>query len=374
MKRIEDLEKSKRKRIVGVCLKTLLGIFITLVVVMSCYIAYLFLSYNRIEDNQLQAVNLPSSGANSETVSTNNEYLIGTYNVGFGAYTPDYSFFMDGGKHSRCLSAQSASDTIDGAANLAASYSPDFMLFQEVDRDSRRSYHQNQEEKISNVFSDYYETFSVNYHSAFLFYPFNDPIGASYSGIATYSKYPITSSMRRSFTISTGFSKFLDLDRCYSVNRIPVDNGKELVIFNVHMSAYGNNDEIRRDQTAMLAQDMKKETDAGNYVICGGDFNHDLKAAESDTENCKSWTYPFLRSELPENLKFAMDSLTKEQLDAMPESNRDAGTPYQEGVTMVNTIDGFIISDNVTMVSYEIKDTGYLYSDHQPVVMTFKLN
>lgn len=373
MKKTEGAEKSKKRRVVGICLKTLLGILIALVVALGCYVAYLFISYNRIEDNQMQAVNAPTTAATSEAVSTNTDYTIGTYNIGFGAYTPDYSFFMDGGKYSRCLSAQSASDTIDGAANLAASYSPDFMLFQEVDRDSRRSYHQNQEEKISNVFSNYYETFSVNYHSAFLFYPFTDPIGASYSGIATYSKYPITSSLRRSLPVSTSFSKFLDLDRCYSVNRIPVDNGKELVIFNIHMSAYGNNDQIRRDQTVMLVQDMKKETDAGNYVICGGDFNHDLKADESDTENRASWAYPFLRSELPENLKFAMDSLTKEQLDAMPESNRNDDAPYQEGVTLVNTIDGFIISDNVSMISYEIKDTGYKYSDHQPVVMVFEL-
>ena len=35
--------------------------------------------------------------------------------------------------------------------------------------------------------------------------------------------------------------------------------------------------------------------------------------------------------------------------------------------------DGFIISDNVEMTDYTIKDTGFLYSDHQPVFMKFKL-
>ena len=34
---------------------------------------------------------------------------------------------------------------------------------------------------------------------------------------------------------------------------------------------------------------------------------------------------------------------------------------------------GFIISDNVEMTSYEVADTGFAYSDHQPVIMKFML-
>lgn len=46
------------------------------------------------------------------------------------------------------------------------------------------------------------------------------------------------------------------------------------------MSAYGNSDAIREAQIRMLSADMEKEYEAGNYVLCGGDFNHDLKASE----------------------------------------------------------------------------------------------
>ena len=48
------------------------------------------------------------------------------------------------------------------------------------------------------------------------------------------------------------------------------------------MSAYGNSDAIREGQIRMLSEDMQKEYEAGNYVLCGGDFNHDLKAAEDE--------------------------------------------------------------------------------------------
>ena len=188
-----------------------------------------------------------------------------------------------------------------------------------------------------------------------------------------YSKYLMTGSLRRSLPISKGFSKFIDLDRCYSINRVKVKNGKELVLFNVHLSAYGNSDEIREGQLNMLFGDIKSEMEKGNYIICGGDFNHNLKAEEKDGENHESWAYPFPRSKMPNGVTFAMDQLDKEVLNSMPESNRNNDTEYISGKTYVCTLDGFIISDNVEMEDYRVIDTGYAYSDHQPVFMEFKL-
>lgn len=195
-------------------LKIIGGLLAIVLLAVIGYVAYVFLSYDRIEDRQALEINQPKASKKdfqSDFVNTGKTYTVGTYNVGFGAYLPDYSFFMDGGEYSRCYSGESG-------------------------------------------------------------------IGASYSGIAMYSKYEIRESLRRSLPISTGFSKFLDLDRCYSINRVKVDNGKELVLFLVHLSAYGNSDEIRQGQLNMLFQDMEEELQKGNYIICGGDFNHNLKA------------------------------------------------------------------------------------------------
>ena len=47
---------------------------------------------------------------------------------------------------------------------------------------------------------------------------------------------------------------------------------KELVIVNVHLEAYDSG-EGKEAQTKMLAELLKKEQEAGNYVIAGGDFN-----------------------------------------------------------------------------------------------------
>ena len=244
---------------------------------------------------------------------------------------------------------------------------------EEIDLDSTRSYHVNEYDILRNCFPNDYYVFAQNYDSAFLFYPFTQPHGSSRAGLGLFSKYPVSSALRRSFPISTSFSKFFDLDRCYSVSRIPVDNGKELVIFNLHMSAYGNSDAIRQGQIEMLCNDMAKEYEAGNYVLCGGDFNHDLKASEEDTESCESWAFPFPRSELPEHFTFCLDLLTEEEQAALWNSARNADMEYVPGVTYTVTLDGFIISDNIECLSYENVNTGYSYSDHDPVKVEFML-
>ena len=64
------------------------------VLVVLGYVAYVVLTYSRIEDNQVLEV----QGSAKEAAAVSREYTITSYNIGFGAYTPDFTFFMDGGK------------------------------------------------------------------------------------------------------------------------------------------------------------------------------------------------------------------------------------------------------------------------------------
>lgn len=378
--------KTKAKKVIKITGIILLA----LVIVLAAYIIYLYASYHRIPDNQeLQVEEISQKTEAGNELTTEKNYSALTYNIGFGAYTPDFSFFMDGGKSSWAKSKDSVKETIKGAGELVASKDPDFALVQEIDLDATRSYHVNEYSILKENIPAYNCVFAQNYDSAFLFYPFTQPHGKSKAGLALFSKYPITGSLRRSFPISTSFTKFFDLDRCYSISRVPVDNGKELVIFELHMSAYGNSDAIREGQIRMLSEDMQKEYEAGNYVICGGDFNHDLKAADTqskasdasnntqtdsgDSAEPESWAYPFPRSELPEHFSFCLDQLSEDEKNNLWNSARNADMEYVPGETYTVTLDGFIISDNVECTKYENVNTGYSYSDHDPVYMEFQL-
>ena len=63
------------------------------VLVVGGYVAYLMLTYNRIPDGE--AVEVDNNPA--AMLETGVAYTAATYNIGFGAYTPDYTFFMDEG-------------------------------------------------------------------------------------------------------------------------------------------------------------------------------------------------------------------------------------------------------------------------------------
>ena len=94
-----------------------LGIIVLIVLVLLlAYIIYLFASYHRIPDNQpLQVEQTKESISSGDTLTTEKEYSALTYNIGFGAYTPDFSFFMDGGKSSWAKSKESVKKTVQSA-------------------------------------------------------------------------------------------------------------------------------------------------------------------------------------------------------------------------------------------------------------------
>ena len=334
------------------------------------YVLYVVLTYSRIEDHQALE---PAGSPSVNELAADGEYTIVTQNCGFGAYTPDFTFFMDGGTQSWANDKETVINDINGLADAAISFSPDFVLFQEVDTDSTRSYHVDQRVMMEEKFPDYAEVFAVNYHSAFLMYPFTQPHGASNSGIMTLSRAPITSAERRQLEVSSGFGKFLDLDRCYSVSRIPVSGGKELVLYNIHASAYGGSDTIRTSQMTQLLTDMKEEYDKGNYCVCGGDFNHDFTGDSTivlggDAFTDFGWAQPFPVSLLPEGISQCLDYDDPELIATCRNCDVPAGPDCQ-----VFVVDGFLISDNVRMLELHNIDAGFAYSDHNAVMMRFSL-
>ena len=355
-------------------LKVLLSIVLVVVIVVGGYFAYVFIDYSRLDDNLALT---PEGKAKATTVTTGTNYTIVTQNLGFGAYSQDFTFFMDGGKESWGRSAEEVTANINAGAKKVSEYSPDFILFQEVDFDSTRSYHIDQGKLLTETFKDYAYTTAVNYHSAFLMYPLTQPHGSSNSEIMTLSGYEITGGIRRSLPISTGISKLLDLDRCYSKSRVKVENGKELVLYNVHLSAYGGSDEIRTGQMTMLFEDMKAEYDAGNYCVCGGDFNHDFTGTSTQDLNAGTgttdfgWAQPFPKDILDKYP--CLSRCINYSNDKVTPTCRNCDVPYEEGNFTI-IVDGFLVSANVTCVDVKNVYTSFTYSDHCPVVMQFALN
>lgn len=375
------MNKKLKKVIVGI--SATIGAVLAIVV---SYVGYVLIQYHRIADNQILEITKRSDMA----IDKNNSYRIATYNIGFGAYRPDYSFFMDEGymadgtkvvgKSSRAVSKESVIESTNGVIEEIKKQDVDFIFYQEVDTDSTRSYHVDQCQIITDSFNKYDYNFAVNYHSAYLFYPFTEPIGKSNSGVLTLSKYKIDLAIRKAYPISDSFDKFFDLDRCFSVSRMSVGD-KELVLVNSHMSAYDKGGYIRAKQIDMMKTFCQEEINKGNYLIYGGDFNHDLLKNNPQ--------YQYEEGERPEWMNFTQlkpdwlasidyeNDLVAHMVPAVSDNIptcRDADLPLigYENDLYKSVIDGFMVSDNIEIISVTNIDNGFEYSDHQPVVLEFK--
>lgn len=353
-------------------------LLLVLVLAVGGYVAYMQIQYYRIPDGQQLTVENPTGSA----LKTGEDYTALTYNIGFGAYGPEYSFFMDSGvmedgtpvtgKYGKALSRESVLEHTEGALKVLKEQDTDFVLLQEVDVKAHRSYKVDQTALLKESMADYSSVFANNFHSAYLLYPFNDPHGAVEAGLLTFSRAKIDSAVRRSYPVDPSFIvKFTDLDRCFALHRVPVENGKELVLINSHMSAYDKGGLIRVQQLELINSVMAEEYQKGNYVIVGGDFNHALgeeaATAFMGKQKFPAWVSLLTEDELTDHFSIAY---AQNQLEVP--TCRAAEMPWQPGVNFATVVDGFLISDNIEAAVENI-DTDFAYSDHNPVRITFKL-
>lgn len=90
------MAKSKKKK--RIWLRVVLGIVAVLLLAVIGYVLYVMISYHRLPDDLALEIRQPTEGGEAGAeVSAGTDYEIMTYNIGFGAYTPDYSFSWTAG-------------------------------------------------------------------------------------------------------------------------------------------------------------------------------------------------------------------------------------------------------------------------------------
>ena len=366
----------KRLKWWQITLTVISSLLAVVILTVGTYVVYVCAQYYRIEDNT--AIEIINNQSNAVTLNT--ELKLSTYNIGFGAYSQDFSFFMDSGETIDGKTLQGTGSVAKdketvifnttGAVDTILAQNVDFAFFQEVDVKATRSYKYNQYSHIQNSFNNYSSSISTNFHSAYLFYPIFNPHGKTDAGIVTVSKYNITSATRRSLPIDESFpTKFFDLDRCIQLTRLPIaDSNKELVLINVHLSAYDEGGIIRKQQLELLNEVLKTEYELGNFVVAGGDFNHDIASSAGIWQTNRiqpEWVYSLDNSNLTSGFRFVASTNAP--------TCRSTDAPYVKGESYTIVIDGFICSDNIETISITNIDTDFLYSDHNPSVLSFKL-
>jgi endonuclease/exonuclease/phosphatase family metal-dependent hydrolase len=344
----------------------LLIIFIVLAVIVGAVLVWLTAVEYKPADHEI--VTVESLEGEARQIAPGDSMKILAWNIGFGALGDNADFFMDGGKMVYPADEMRVRTNIDALVSEVTAQDADIVMFQEIDTDSDRSYHIDQTGVFDGLgFNNM--AFAYNFKVEYAPVPI-PPMGKIYSGIATYSDYPISSAER--IQLPCPFSwpiRTFNLKRCLLVTRIPVEGGKEIVLINLHLEAYDDG-EGKAAQTQMLMNILNEESGKGNYVIVGGDFNQSFSNVP-----CKYQVYPeqwqpgvIDVSPFENDWQFIMNNEipTCRSLYYPLKGNEDDIQYYM--------VDGFILSGNITVDSYEIHDLGFENSDHNPQILTITLN
>jgi endonuclease/exonuclease/phosphatase family metal-dependent hydrolase len=290
-----------------------------------------------------------------------------TWNIGYCGLDRYMDFFYDGGIKVFTPKRQCEVNLAAVEKFIKGNDSMDFIFIQEIDKKSRRSYFINEYDSLVRIMQGYWPFFGKNYDVFFVPFPPSSPMGKVLSGLATFSRYQPSSSIRYSLPGEYGFPKQLFmLDRCFLVNRYPLQNGKELIIINTHNEAFDRG-QIRKAQMNYLKDLLLNEYQNGNYIIAGGDWNQtppgfkpDIFVNVSDTTQM-----PIPSDFIPNGWEWLYDNKTP--------SERNVVTAYDQTKTPTTIFDFFLVSPNIKAVTVEGIPLNFENSDHNPVRIKVKL-
>lgn len=352
--------------------RTIVKVFGILIVgILLSAVAFIgWLSITEFKPADTEAVNVEGTAPTS--VAKGKPVNVVTWNIGYGGLSKEADFFMDGGKNVTSVTKEGVQSNVDNIKRTLQSLNPDFVFLQEVDANSTRSYGINEEKTLQSAFPhNWTYAFARNFQVGFVPYPL-PPIGHVESGIQTLASAQPREAQRIQLPIPfTWPVSMSNLKRCLLVERFPVEGSTaELVMINLHLEAYDEG-EGKAAQTAQLAKLMQQERTKGNYVIAGGDFNQVFSNVDTSAypaQGGRLWQAGMLdTSQLGEGFNAVMDTTTP--------TCRSLDRPYNAADKNFQfyMIDGFIVSDNVQINTVKTIDTGFEYTDHNPVKLTVTL-
>ena len=320
----------------------------------------------------------------STQVKLNQSIQVMTFNIGYGGLGADEDFILDGGTKGRADSESVVLEYLEGITTLLETYPVDIYLLQEVDLKARRSYQINQVDLISETLgTSFGYQYAFNFNVLFVPFPVSitDHIGYVKSGLMSLMPYEVETSERHQFPGEFSWPlRAANLKRAMLVSRLPIENStQELIIVNLHMSAYDADGSLRDQEMAYLKDFMASEYAKGNYVIIGGDFNQTFPEAVGVFEVDSNYyqAFPIGNEFLPSGFRF--------EIDVTEPTCRLLNQPYEpeDFQTFYYIIDGFIVSDNIDVEVFNGLGTtpgavtinhNFLYSDHNPVYLQFRLS
>ena len=350
-----------------ICIKLFFAILLILILAIGSLLGVLTLT--EYKPGNIEKLTL--KGQAFDEVNLSKEIKLLSWNVGYCNLGASADFFMDGGTNVVSQTKEEMDANIDKITEKIKEVDADVTLLQEVDRKSYRSYNVDEEDIFSTSFSDRLSSFAYNHKVMFIPYPI-PPLRNVAAGLMSLSGLKIESAERISLPSPFKWpSSTCNLKRCLLVERLPISGSdKKLVVINLHLEAYDDGSG-REAQNQYLVEIMEKEYEAGNYVIVGGDFNQTF--SDVDVSKYEVGAEGVWRPGVFDTTRVMQNFNT--YMDASVPTCRSLDRAYDKDDKNFQfyVIDGFIVSNNVEVVSAKTIGLGFENSDHNPVEMVVKL-
>ncbi len=336
------------------------------------YVAGLLL-YGTANDWQPAPTTELGATATAAPLNTSRGLRLLSWNLGYAGLGAESDFFYDQGGffiarrgHIR-MPRKLVEKNLAGITRTLGQVPADFYLLQEIDSSSRRSYFLNELAAARAVLPGYQQDFAANYRVKHVPIPILEPwrqYGRVHSGLASYSRATPRRSQRLSLPGAFAWpTRIFQLDRCLLVQRFPTTADRELVLVNLHLSAYDADGALKYEQLDFLRQLAIAEYERGNYVVLGGDWNMCPPDFPYDTfyrpGGDRTGQLNIDAGFFPADWQFAYDRTTP--------SNRKTNRPYDPDRSFRTIIDYYVVSPNLRVEEVRGIDLDFAYSDHQPV-------
>jgi len=319
------------------------------------------------------------SGEGATPLITDSIVTFITWNVGYGGLGDQDFFFYNKGDFfwtdpgTVRMKKERVESNVGGQRSLVENSLSDFFLLQEVDTAARRSHYLNELDTVRKARPDYVTTFAPNFKSKNVPIPVFQPwdhYGAVVGGLASISRYTPAAATRIPLPGKFPWpTRLFQLDRCALRQTFTTKNGQQLVVYNIHFSAYDKDGDIRLQQMQAVREAVIADYDEGHYVVVGADWNQlppgfnwfSLNPTVEKVELPMSIPFDFM----PVGWKYAYDPATA--------TNRESDLPYDSHRSRRTVIDFFLLSPNIRIKEVKGLEMGFRDSDHQPVYLEAEL-
>jgi len=287
-----------------------------------------------------------------------------TWNLGYAGLGAESDFVADGGSHYLPPSRAAVLGNLRGITRELARVEADLFLLQEIARPGLLNYWVDVLGGVGRQLPSYASVYDADVATRLL----PPPLRISH-GDAVYSRLHIGAAERLLLPAENErLGGLLRHEYRMLIVRLPLqESAREWVVVDIHLAAFDAQAAVRREQLRAVLRFAEGEFRKGSPVIIGGDWNMEFvkdRFAHTTPDKHRFWLADFPIEELPPGWKAVFDPSVA--------TVRTLYAPYEPGHTYVSVVDGFVVSPNVDAEVVKGRDLGFRYSDHQPVIATFR--